>query len=236
MKLSVDGCSKGNPSIFVIGGVLCDCQGVVLAAFGFFLGHQSILYTKLMAMFEALDLVIQPGFNVLEVESNSATMVSQANSHCSIQWEYVYLLGQNRTLSFDPSIVIRHVFLEATSVTDCFMANWTCIHQARQQSSTLEILLLVYLAFYIQMLSSSHMFDIAFVLLILLLFICSCLFQEVLAHVPLLIFLSFLLFILEIGVRPNPPSLWWIKLKKNEMQTMMILQQQEFNSHIFLFI
>ena len=62
VKLSVDGCSRGNPGMATIGGVLRDHQGMVLAAFSSFLGHQSILFTELMALLEGLDLASQLGF------------------------------------------------------------------------------------------------------------------------------------------------------------------------------
>lgn len=45
-----------------------------------------------MAMLKGLGIAAQLGFNVLEVESDSATMVSWATSRCSMQWEYAYLL------------------------------------------------------------------------------------------------------------------------------------------------
>lgn len=56
MKLSVDGCSWDNPGMFVVEGVLRDHQGVVLAAFGSFLGHEPILFAELMAILEGLDI------------------------------------------------------------------------------------------------------------------------------------------------------------------------------------
>lgn len=39
VKLSVDGCSWGNPNMASTGGVLRDHQGVVLVTFGSFLEH-----------------------------------------------------------------------------------------------------------------------------------------------------------------------------------------------------
>ena len=45
-----------------IGGVLRDHQGMVLAAFSSFLGHQSILVTELIALLQGLDLASQLGF------------------------------------------------------------------------------------------------------------------------------------------------------------------------------
>lgn len=78
VKLIVDGYSRGNHKLSTTGGILRDHHGMVLAAFGFFffLGHQRILYIKLMAIFEGLKLVAQLGNSILEVESDSATVVS----------------------------------------------------------------------------------------------------------------------------------------------------------------
>lgn len=48
----------------------------VLAAFGYFLGHQLILFVGLMAVCEGFNLSIQLGYFVFEVESDSATVIS----------------------------------------------------------------------------------------------------------------------------------------------------------------
>lgn len=48
----------------------------------------TVLIIWQMAMLEGLGIVLQLGFNVLEVESDSTTIVV----HCSFWWEYVYLL------------------------------------------------------------------------------------------------------------------------------------------------
>lgn len=61
MKLNVDGYSRGTSSMSVVEGVLHDHSGVVLVAFGSFLGHQSILFAELLAMLEGLDLVLSLG-------------------------------------------------------------------------------------------------------------------------------------------------------------------------------
>ncbi|KAH9687878.1 hypothetical protein KPL70_014934 [Citrus sinensis] len=128
VNLSVDGCSRGNPSLAATGGVFRDHQGVISAAFGSFLGHQSILFAELMALLEGLDLAAQLGFSDLEVESDSATIVSWAISSSLVRWDFTYILGRVRALASRSSISIRHVFREATSAAD-FMANWACSHQ-----------------------------------------------------------------------------------------------------------
>ena len=80
VKLTVDGCFRGNPGMAASGGILRDHRGEFLAAFGSFLGHQPILYAELMAIYEGLDLTVQLGHSVLEVESDSTTMVSWIHS------------------------------------------------------------------------------------------------------------------------------------------------------------
>lgn len=75
-KLTVDGCSRGNPGLAASGGLLRDHRGVVLAAFGSFLGRQPILYAELRAVCEGLEFAAQLGITMLEVESDSATVVS----------------------------------------------------------------------------------------------------------------------------------------------------------------
>lgn len=69
----------------------------VLAAFGYFLGHQLILFVGLMAVCEGLNLTIQLGYFVFEVESDSATVISSF-----VRWDFVYLFDRVLTLSFDP--------------------------------------------------------------------------------------------------------------------------------------
>lgn len=69
----------------------------VLAAFGYFLGHQLILFVGLMAVCEGLNLTIQLGYFVFEVESDSATVISSF-----VRWDFVYLFDRVLTSSFDP--------------------------------------------------------------------------------------------------------------------------------------
>lgn len=56
VKLTVDGCSKGNPGMAALRGVLRDHRSVVLATFGTFLGCHSILYAELMVVYEGWSL------------------------------------------------------------------------------------------------------------------------------------------------------------------------------------
>lgn len=86
-----DTCSKGNPWIAVVGGILCDHQGDVLASFRSFLSCEPILYVELMAICEGLDLATQLGYFALEVESDSTTVVYWIHSQGPIRWDYVSL-------------------------------------------------------------------------------------------------------------------------------------------------
>lgn len=49
-------------------GILRDHRGVFLAAFGFFLSYQPILYAKLMVVCQGLELATQLGYLMVEVE------------------------------------------------------------------------------------------------------------------------------------------------------------------------
>ena len=52
----MDGCSRGNPRMAALRGILRHHRGVVLAIFGSFLGCQPILYAKLINVYEGLEL------------------------------------------------------------------------------------------------------------------------------------------------------------------------------------
>ncbi|KAH9721044.1 polycomb group protein VERNALIZATION 2 [Citrus sinensis] len=91
-KLTVDGCSRGNPEMAPSGSTLWDHWGVVLAAFGSFLGYKLILYTELMAVCEDLELAIQLGYSVLEIESDSAMVASWIHTQGFVRWKYSYSL------------------------------------------------------------------------------------------------------------------------------------------------
>ncbi|KAH9701287.1 hypothetical protein KPL71_024943 [Citrus sinensis] len=127
-KLTVDGCSRGNPGMAASGGTLRDHWGVVLAAFGSVLGYKSILYVELMTVCEGLELAIQLGYSVLEVESDSATVVSWIHNQGIVRWEYSYSLRRVCRLVMSLPIQVRHVLREATSAAD-FLANWACTHR-----------------------------------------------------------------------------------------------------------
>ena len=123
-KLTVDGCSRGNPGMAAFGGTLWDHRGVVLTAFGSFLGYKPILYAELMVVCEGLEL----GYSMLEVESDSATVVSWIHNQGPVRWEYSYSLRWVCRLVMSLPIQVRHVLREATSAAD-FLANWACTHQ-----------------------------------------------------------------------------------------------------------
>ncbi|XP_052292028.1 uncharacterized protein LOC127900821 [Citrus sinensis] len=110
------------------GSILQDHRDVVLAAFGSFLGYKPILYAKLMAVCERLELAIQLGYSVLEVESDSTTVVSWIHTQGPVRCEYSYSLHQVCRLVTSFPIQVRHVLREATSVAD-FLANWACTHR-----------------------------------------------------------------------------------------------------------
>ena len=123
----MDGCSRGNPRIAAADGILCNHQGDFLAAFGSFLSCQPTLYAKLMVVCKRLELATHLGYSALEVESDSAMVVSWIHSLGLVRWDYVYLLRRVCALISSSHIFIRHVLREATYAID-FMANWTFSH------------------------------------------------------------------------------------------------------------
>lgn len=84
MKLSVDGCFKGNSSISASYGIMRDHQVVVLAGFSSFLEYQPIFLVELTAILEGLNLAAQLCFSALEIEYDLTTMVSWVLSHGSM--------------------------------------------------------------------------------------------------------------------------------------------------------
>lgn len=128
VKLNVDGCCKGNPGISAVCRIFRDQRGGVLAAFGCYLGMFPIIYTELLAIIEGLNYAMQLGFSALEVESDSATVVSWILGSSTGRWEYVYLVDRVRQILMSSPIVLRHVLREANFAAD-FMANWGFHHR-----------------------------------------------------------------------------------------------------------
>ena len=128
VKLTVDGCSRGNPGMAASGGILRDSWGELLGTFGSFLGYRPILYIELMAVHESLELAAHLGHSILQVESDSATIGAWIRSDCQVSWDYIYLLRRVRSMASSTNILVRRVFWEATSATD-FPANWVCTHK-----------------------------------------------------------------------------------------------------------
>lgn len=106
-------------------------SGVVLAAFSSFLWHKPILYAKPMAICECLELATQFGYSVLEVESDSATLVSWINSHGSCAMGICLYFGSIPHYVFCRFRLGQACSREAISTPD-FMANWACTHRVHQ--------------------------------------------------------------------------------------------------------
>lgn len=79
-----------------LGDILCDSWGVVLATFGSFLGHRLIFHVDFMAICEGIELVVQLGHSVVEIESDSATMVSWILSRAHVCRDYTDALHHIR--------------------------------------------------------------------------------------------------------------------------------------------
>lgn len=63
-----------------------------------------------MAMLEGLNLAAQLCFSNLEVEYDSSTVFSWANSSSFVRWDFTYLVGRAQALDSSSSIIIIHVF------------------------------------------------------------------------------------------------------------------------------
>ena len=85
-----------------------------------------------MAVYEGLDLAVQLGHSVLEVESDSTTVVSWIHSQGPVRWDYAYSLRRVCDLTSLFPIVVRHVLREATFAAD-FLANWACTHRVSRR-------------------------------------------------------------------------------------------------------
>lgn len=72
MKLNVNSCSWGNPSLYSMGSVLRDHQG----CFWLFSWAPAYFFAELMVVCKGLDLTTKPVYFVLEVESDLETVVS----------------------------------------------------------------------------------------------------------------------------------------------------------------
>lgn len=71
----MDGCSKGNSRLSVVVGILRVHRGLLFDFFGSFLGHQPILYPKLMTVCEDLKFSIPLSYSLLEVKFDSSIVV-----------------------------------------------------------------------------------------------------------------------------------------------------------------
>lgn len=101
-----------------LGDILCDSWGVVLATFGSFLGHRLIFYVDFMAIYEGIELVVQLGYSVVEIDSDSdsATMVSWILSRAHVCRDYTDTLHHIRALVSFYTLLVRHMLRKATSV------------------------------------------------------------------------------------------------------------------------
>lgn len=75
-----------------------------------------------MVVCEGLLLATQHDYFILEVESDSATVVFLINSDGLVRWDYSYSLRRVRALSSLFTILVRHVLQDTTFATD-FLAN-----------------------------------------------------------------------------------------------------------------
>ncbi|XP_071905976.1 uncharacterized protein [Coffea arabica] len=74
-KLNTDGCSKGNPGISGSGGILRDGGGRFCLAFSCHFGKATSLQAEARALLVGVEMCIQGGFDLFEVELDSLVLV-----------------------------------------------------------------------------------------------------------------------------------------------------------------
>lgn len=154
-----------------IGALDCVIMGESISCVGSFLGHQSILFAELMAMFEGLDPTKQLEFPRLEVESDSVIvwflgLLPLVQYSTSLLISLAGFVLYPLVLLLLSSMPFRWLLTPLTS-----RPNGHVLIRVVSDSSAPRICHLVCLAFFIWILSSSHMFDVDIILLFLLLFV-----------------------------------------------------------------
>lgn len=117
-KLNVDWSSLGNPVIAVVGGVIRDFQGQVIA--GFFAHYELVsnIVAEGRALLDGLKLAYNLGIHNIIVESDSAILVQWIkDGKCSLWYLWDYW-DDVRRLFVGMNCTIRHVFWEANMVVD----------------------------------------------------------------------------------------------------------------------
>ena len=99
---------------------------MVLAAFGSFLGYKPILYVELMVVCKGLELAIQLRYSVLEVESDSAMVMSWI--HTSGSCSMGMFLFSAPGVPFGNVIPHSGETCSSRYAAD-FLANWACTHR-----------------------------------------------------------------------------------------------------------
>jgi len=75
MKLNVDGCSKGNPSLAAARGLIRDCMGSWIRGFAINIEVCTSVRAELWAVITGLELVWLLGFRKIILESDSLVVV-----------------------------------------------------------------------------------------------------------------------------------------------------------------
>lgn len=118
-KLTLDGCSRGNPMMDASASILYDHWGAVWLLFSLFL---AISRSFILSLWQFVRLLCAWG----KVRLGHGGFLDSFPG--PVRWDYAYLLRRVCALIPSSPISIRPVFREATSVVD-FLANWVYTHR-----------------------------------------------------------------------------------------------------------
>ena len=94
-----DGASRGNPGESAYGVRVCDAEGVEVARFGDYLGHQTNNYAEYQGAIAALRWALDNGVAALEIRSDSQLLVRQIEGRYRVKSEGLIGLGSRVTIS-----------------------------------------------------------------------------------------------------------------------------------------
>lgn len=152
IKLNSDGASKSSSSVAACGGVFRDSNGNWILGFAKRLGHASPFLAELWGILLGLQLAADLGFDKLEIELDSISVVNVLNnivvreSSCGR-----HIIRRLRSLVVGSSwnISTHHIFREANTVANglanlgCSLANDTPIVTSPHPLSVLSNFLLL---------------------------------------------------------------------------------------------
>jgi len=94
----VDGCSKGNPGVAGVGGVIRDAMGRWIVSFALNIGISKLVGVELWSITDGLKLAWSKGFHKIILESDSTLMVELITKDKFITDKNYNLIMQARDL------------------------------------------------------------------------------------------------------------------------------------------